>query len=278
MKRPTDFRPEIRDYLSGGAKKSLLLIGQEQTGLLKDAMDVASFLLGAEKPELCQDYMYVGLGEKEKTIGVEQAAQIVARGALLPATAEKQIILVDSFNKMNEMAQNKLLKLIEESNTAIIIAVAYEDTVLATVKSRMTVVRYLPCSMQEYETSCETASSSPFVLYYLTGGYTACSPDQKLQAIFDSVYKELLGKGFSGIPKVMDILHLIKEKDKASFYELYGEYSGKMLSLVTHSILNAEGMAERTEEMLREYGREMEKISTGSFTKDDFFNFFVQIS
>jgi hypothetical protein len=278
MIQPTDLRNEVRDYLVGGASKSLLLIGKKETGILKDAMKVASFLLQSESPELCQDYMYVGLDEGEKSLGVDVAESVTVRGMLLPAVAEKQVILIDSFNTMVVQAQNKLLKLLEESVTTVVIAVAYEDSVLPTIKSRMTVVRYMPQSLQEYEAYClGKGIASPLAMFYLTGGYVGCQPNPDILKIFESVHKSL-STGFEGVPEVMTTLHIAKEGDKQSFFEIYKGYAARMLSLVVHSIMQAEGMTERVEQMVTVYENEITRMSTPYFTKDDFFNFFVQIA
>ena len=282
MREATSFRPEIRDYLIGGASKSLLLVGDSQMGILKDAVDIASFLLQSDNPELCQDYMFIGLGEDKKSLGVEEAEAIIAKNLLLPATAPKQVVVVDSFNLMTVPAQNKLLKLIEESTTTVIIAVAYEDTVLPTIKSRMGVVRYAPLSMEQFEVyCCENGIDEPMVMYYLTGGIVgnieAVDKSAEEYKTFVAVRSALSSKGISGIGDTMTALHMVKEKDKNAFYENHRELAAKMLSLVVYSILQSEGVSDNTRHMLDVYNREISRVSSVAYTKDDFMGFFVEI-
>lgn len=274
-------RPELRDYLMAGAPKSLLLIGDRHSKPLEDAMKVASFLLGSENLDTLQDYMFVGLKEDAKSLLVEDAECIIEKGSAAPYAADRQVVVVDSFDTMNIPAQNKLLKLLEESETVLVIAVAYQDTLLPTIKSRMQVVRYMPLSLAQYEAYAEEHGiANPLALYYMTGGIVEdIASAMEQEALLQTFVKvsEACSGGLSGLSDVLLTLHLVREKDRASFYETYPTYAQKMLSLVTHQIVRAEGVNDRTEALLDMYNREVKRMSDVSFTKDDFFNFLVQI-
>ena len=275
MKDINEFRPEIRDYLLGGAPKSLLLVGDSG----KDAMEVASFLLQTDKPEMSQDYMRIGLTEDEKTLGVEEAEMIIRRASLLPASNPRTVILVEDFDKMTIPAQNKLLKLLEESVTSIIIAVAYEDTVLSTIKSRMQVVRYFPLSAEEYSLYCrKNGIGDAAVMFYLTGGMVDCEVDRsgEIYRIFVAVKDICDKKGIAGMPDIMRVLHMVNEKDRQGFFENNREYAGKMLSLIAGSILARDGMTPGVSQMLSKYNEDIQRVGGITYTKDDFMNFFVQ--
>ena len=274
-------RSELRDFIMSDAPKPLLVIGDKGSAAREDAMKVASFLLSSDKPNLSQDYMYIGLAEDAKTLGVEDAERIIERSLILPSKASRQIILIDAFDTMTVPAQNKLLKLLEEPGTVLVIAVAYEDNVLATVKSRMQVVRYEPLSYTMFEAYCdEHGIGNPLVMYYITGGMPegigAADSEKDLVKVFCGVYEAAL-KGMSGIPEIFSLLHIVKEKDKQSFFETHRGFAGKMLSLVVSTILKADGINQETAAMMAAYNSEMPKVSSVSYTKDDFFGFFVRI-
>ena len=282
MREIVSFRPELRDYLSGGAVKSILLVGDKEMGILKDAIDMASVLLSSENPELCQDYMFIGLGEDKKSLGVDDAEAIIQKSLLLPAAAAKQVIVVDGFNKMTIPAQNKLLKLIEESKTVTVIAVAYEDTAISTIKSRMTVVRYAPLSVEQFLAHCkENGIDEPLVMYYLTGGIVENieTVDRAAEVFntFAAVRSTLEAKGFQGLREVLSILHMVKEKDRNAFFENHRDLAGKMLSLIAYSVIQSDGMSEASRHLLDVYRREVPRLSSPSYTKDDFMGFFVEV-
>ena len=273
-------RPELRDYLEGGAHNSLLLIGSSGMGMMDDALKVSSALLGSESPEICQDYMKVVPEDGGLSLGVDTAEKIIARSQILPAVAQRQVILIDGFDKMTIPAQNKLLKLVEETETVVIIAVAYEDTVLPTMKSRMNVVRYTPLSLEQFIRYCEkTAIEDPLVTYYLTGGNInsigSVDTDSEIFRIFGQVRRILDDEGIKGLGDVMFVLHMIKEKDRQAFFECHREMALKMLSLITHCVVAADGITEGTARLLESYNKDAQRVSSPAYTKDDFMAFFV---
>lgn len=275
-----ELRPELRDYLMAGAPKSLLLIGDRHSKAKEDAVKVASFLLGSEFLDGLQDYLLIEPEEGAKSLGVDDADRIIAKAQTAPYSAEKQVILVDGIDLMTVPAQNKLLKLLEESVTVVVVAVAYKDTMLPTIKSRMQVVRYVPLSMAQFKSYCdENAVGDPLALYFMTGGSVSDIALAKEQAeVFETFVKvsEICKEGTSGIPEVMGTLHMVKEKDPKSFFENHSEYASKMLSLVTYQVVQAEGIDPVTERMLDTYNKDVLRMSGVSYTKDDFMNFFVQ--
>ena len=115
-------------------------------------------------------------------------------------------------------------------------------------------------------------------MYYLTGGLVDAEVDRAGQVYktFVTVKDICVKKGIAGMPDVMRTLHMVNEKDRQSFFENNREYAGKMLSLIVNSIMAKEGVTAAVAQMLSKYNKEIVRVSSVSYTKDDFMNFFVQ--
>ena len=250
---------------------SILLIGQQGIPMVKDANYIASFLLETEEDRLSMhpDYVFYTRKEGERTIGVEVSDEIVARSLLLPAVAKRIVIVIDEINTMTVQAQNKLLKLLEECEGVIVIAVAYEDTLLATVKSRMQVVHYKPLSFEEYRSYAE--GKDPYVLYYATGGIPDVTADSDIVLVFTEVKKALCSK----TPHLaLDAFHMVREKDENAFFTKHRAYVSSAIAFMGAVLCN---LYEKDPEN-RCYGEALTLLSehrnncnTLSYTKDSFF-------
>ena len=108
------------------------------------------------------------------------------------------------------------------------------------------------------------------------GNIEAVEKDADVYKTFVSVAGTLRAKGTSGIGDVLSELHMVKEKDKLAFYENHRDLASKMLSLVAYSVLKSEGVTDRTRHMLDIYNENIQRISSVSYTKDDFMGFFVE--
>ena len=74
---------------------------------------------------------------------------------------------------MTIQAQNKILKVIEECETVVILAVAYSNYVLDTVKSRLSLIEYKPLSLEEFKNILPIRYQSDLeadLLYRITRG------------------------------------------------------------------------------------------------------------
>ncbi len=267
--------PALKEYLFGRMETGVLLLGQKgMDNMVKDAVLSASFILNSEKPELSPDYMFVGL-DSEKSIGVERADEIVDRAMFRPAMAERTVIVIDNMDKMTVPAQNKLLKLLEDSETSVVIGIAYEDTLLATVKSRMQIVSYAPLDLVSFMEHCEkNGVSDGEVQYFLSGGMTEnIKKDSPVVNVFKNVGADIKDRRFSSLLKS---LNLLKEKDKDSFFLSNREYVPSLISFMGQTFTdNLKG--EKDHELITLCGEHRERCESVSYTKDDFFDLIAQI-
>ena len=89
------------------------------------------------------DIIYIEPTDK-KVISAEQARQIVSDAYVKPFESQKKVYIINDASKLNEFAQNCLLKILEEppEYVVFIIISTTESVLLQTVLSRCTIVRF----------------------------------------------------------------------------------------------------------------------------------------
>lgn len=90
-------------------------------------------------PDLFQWYQRIGIENKQGFISREEARKIVSQLQYKAVEAEYKVLIVWGVEKMNEVASNALLKLIEEppDNTLIFLIANEKEKLLPTVLSRV---------------------------------------------------------------------------------------------------------------------------------------------
>ncbi len=90
-------------------------------------------------PNLFQWYQRIGIEKKQGFISKEEARKIVHQLQFKPVEAQYKVLIVWMVEKMNEIASNALLKLIEEppDNTLIFLIANEKETLLPTIISRL---------------------------------------------------------------------------------------------------------------------------------------------
>jgi len=212
-------KEELKSYLAGNKESGLLLTGNVGLPMLSEALAVASILLSTpvEQLPIHPDYLFIDKGD-EKSIGVAQSDLIVKKAGLLPAVSNKIVIVIDGFDSMTVQAQNKLLKTIEENDSVLVIAVAYTNAVLDTIKSRMRVVEYEPLSKDSFLEFCKNQGiPDASYFYYASGGCPENKDCEQLAKLYKGIGECILKKN---IPQIYSLLHLVKEKDKGNFYQV----------------------------------------------------------
>lgn len=259
---------------------SLLLLGNSREQMMEDALKQASFLLDTDVSALSAhpDFLPVSLKEGEKTIGTEEAEMIVARSMTLPVSAKKTVVLIDGMEKMTVQAQNKLLKLLEEEGTIVVIAVACEDTLLPTVKSRMRIVPYRQVSFSQYVKHFDRTGKDPEVWYYATGGIVGKTADEDVEETFLKVKRAFTKKDAPGI---FQAFHAAKEKDTDAFFLVHRAYVPSALSFLGALVMgNAEKDPSGAKYMslLDTLANHRGRCHELSYTKDSFFSCLAEIA
>jgi len=152
---------------------------------------------------------------KECTLNVEVLDEIISRLRLLPARAERYVVVIEGVETFSVAAQNKFLKVLEEGE-AFFVLISYGE-MISTITSRSVVIPYRPYSMEQF---CEVSGLDE-TAYYICGGCPEQTAEEGLYDVF-----HVLGESFvnGSVEKVLSVLNLVKEKDENSFFECYRTY------------------------------------------------------
>lgn len=104
-------------------------------------------------PDLFQWYQYIGIENKQGFISKEEARKIVHQLQYKAVEAKYKVLIVWMVEKMNEVASNVLLKLIEEppDNTLIFLIAGEKEKLLSTILSRVQTIIVPPIEDQKLQ-------------------------------------------------------------------------------------------------------------------------------
>ena len=246
----------LNNYIKGGQGTSLLLLGKEGFPLYEDATKVCGALLKIEPERLEQHPDFLLVKTDKSVLTVDDALSLIDKAERLPAKADRIVCLVDGFDKFNAAAQNKLLKLLEEVDSFTMVAAAYSKNVLPTILSRVQLVEYKPLAYPAYVKAMEEkGKTADEMLYFVTGG-VPCEPNEVLLGYFTKVKEAVEQKDKKAL---FEALHLVGEKDNASFFTVFGDKVADMLSFIGRL------MGESALRCVAQISVDV------NFTKDDFF-------
>ncbi len=110
--------------LAAAGTQSILLVGSKGSGALALAKDLAIQLLGLVSLQELDKYPYfyhLQVEDGKKEIPIEEVRRVVASTALKipsPRKGIKRVVLIENAEKMSQVAQNALLKDLEEPSAA----------------------------------------------------------------------------------------------------------------------------------------------------------------
>jgi DNA polymerase-3 subunit delta' len=92
------------------------------------------------------DYIVLGTEDDSRVIKVEAVRQLIAKASMKPFEAPLSVFVIEKAEAMNDIAQNALLKTLEEPpGRALIILIAPSaETLLATIRSRVQTMNFVP--------------------------------------------------------------------------------------------------------------------------------------
>lgn len=206
-------------YILQKDHNNLLIVGRLGMELCKDALYIAASLLEVPETRLLQHPDFLLVQTDKKNMLVEDIEPIFQKSGLQPVLANKSIVVIDGLDTLNEVGQNKLLKILENSETMLIIATVYGH-VLPTIRSRMQVLAQQTMGKEEFMEYCMKQSIPNGVLYfYATGG---CEQYIKqLEPILPILQSTVSCIESNDSRKLLVVLHMLKEKDMDNFYQKY---------------------------------------------------------
>jgi DNA polymerase III delta' subunit len=160
----------VRSFVDGGSPHAILFVGPPAVGKTTLALDLARGLLcvatdvGDRPCGGCRGCRMVDSGNHPDLhrlapegaggqIGIGQVRALATALALLPVEGGARVALVEAAHRLNEDAQNALLKTLEEPPTGatILLCADDEERLLPTVRSRCARVRLGPVAIRDIE-------------------------------------------------------------------------------------------------------------------------------
>jgi len=289
---------DIENYLSLSVPPGIILAGIAGLGKKRAAKYIASKLLGCKAEELYSNPDFYSTAEDDslKVEGIESLLKASQRCSI----GQRKVYLLHHANTMSKSAQNRLLKLLEDKgHNNVLIIIAEEDTLLSTIYSRCYMIHFHPlaaASMETYLSEREVEEKYVHFLSFLLSNAPFLLNDNKdLLTDYTSMYDQLMK--IKSKPEILEILHVLKEKDHRSFYENHSRYGEWNIRLVLYPfydyLLVDVNSAEPTSNgypgnlytiseafSILETGLSHLSLAKGAYTKNDYFDllrFMVQI-
>ncbi len=246
---------------------SVLLLGQKGIPLLSDAMTYASNILGVEENSLKNHPDFLFLSSANSLMGVEEAAKAVTFCFMKPSRSTFTVVLIDRIDQMTVQGQNKLLKQLEDCGHVRFILTAEKNTVLETIKSRVSIFQYRPLSLEDFLKEVKNNKLD----YQITGGCPGIMNENwypEIRELFEKIgiviqqdnYKELFA-----------LLHLLKEKDSENFFFLYPELIKNLLDFIGTIIVSSCDLSEKNLNRIKTLTKHMTACTEPFYTKEWFF-------
>ncbi|HEY3340679.1 MAG TPA: AAA family ATPase [Anaerolineae bacterium] len=147
---------------SGQLAQSHLFVGPPSVGKAALAQAMASHMLSlhAADPVRAQrlvdqqkhpDVSWVGVGDGESSIKIEQVRQLIHTLTLSPVEGRNRLAVLDDMHLATEESQNAILKTLEEPSpsSVIVLITPSTDGVLPTIMSRCQVLNLRPVAQQK---------------------------------------------------------------------------------------------------------------------------------
>lgn len=189
-----------------GQRGAVLFTGPRGLYQLEDALALAEGALGEEAAGH-PDFLLYQSGKCR--MDVEMIREISVSLSLIPARAERRVIVIEGVESLSLAAQHKFLKVLEEGD-AFFILIAYGE-VLATIKSRAVQIAFRPLPFQAFR----EMTGGDETLYYITGGCPQLTDTGNAHEVFAKCGKAVKERDAG---ELFRALHLIKEKDRGSFF------------------------------------------------------------
>ena len=201
-----EFHNQTVSRIRPSQRGAVLFTGPRGLYQMEDAITLAEKALG-ETALGHPDLLVYQYGKDQ--MGIEVVEEISASLLLVPARAERRVVIIEGAERLSIAAQNKFLKVLEEGD-AFFILISYGE-MIGTVKSRCMQVAFRPLTYQAFH----EMTGGDEILYYVTGGCPQLTDKGNIHDIFARCGKVVKEKNAK---ELFRVLHVAKEKDRTSFY------------------------------------------------------------
>lgn len=146
-----------RSITRGAIAHAYLFSGQKHLGKFTMAFEFAEKLVGS-KAEINPDLIIIKPETEEKKgitrkldIKIEQIRELQHQLSLTSQGGRYKVVIIDDADRLNKMAQNALLKTLEEPNEKVVLILVSQDDkkLLATILSRCQRIKFGPVSEED---------------------------------------------------------------------------------------------------------------------------------
>ena len=273
---------DLTKLVTARQNTGLLLVGDAGLSMKEDAMSLAKYLLSTDRVEEHTDFLLIKPSGEKKTIGVDEVMPLIKKGTMPPIHGKFSVVVIDGMEKLTVSAQNKLLVLLESNSYVFVIGIAYKDTLLDTVKSRMRIVPYRRYEKDEFLSLCSLPAEEATLFYYATAGCPGLVEELESEREMFLSLRQACNTDAERT-QLLRVLHLLKEKDKLSVTN----DTRLMLCVIrilqfifqehaVHSYCAMDmGRACRYQEIVERLIYDEQQCGKSSYTKNDFFNTIV---
>jgi len=190
----------------------LLFLGPANAGQRKTALELAKAVFcenknGLESCGVCAhckqvdqeshpDLTILEPEEDSRVIKIEEIRDLIAKANLKPFSANSKIFMIARAECMNDVAQNALLKTLEEpaGKAHFILISSSPEGLLATIRSRLQSLYFLPVRLEEALDPAEEELKRQILEYVRDGAERGARPPD-----FAKAERETIGRIFDGV-------------------------------------------------------------------------------
>lgn len=281
-------------YLEKKSGANLILTGPKGVGKATAAKQLLMNFLSCTENQLAihPDCMVV-TDNGGKSITVQQVDEILEFTSLVPIRSSQKVVLIDNAETMTEIVQNKLLKVVEESNSTIFLFVTTKP-LLTTIHSRCFDIHFFSLKeedLQKYLELKDETAEMPLCAY---GGSIGMYEHMKNEdSECSALLKNIIGtlENLEKKTELMDVFHQWSENEATKFYELHKPHLSLIINFIKdvfadfylylaskkeNSMLNYEHMKQQytlsdAERIYKKAKEASIRVKTYAFSKNDFF-------
>lgn len=230
---------QLQNYLNMERPGPLILSGKKGTGKRLAARELCRELLGCEDDRLEMQPDFYLLDKDGDSIKVDDVAAILKKSEIA-ALGNRKVFLILGADRMNEQAQNKLLKLLEDRNrTNTVIMLCEENVLLPTIQSRCLSIRFTslpPDEMKDYLKGQGIGEEDLDLFGFLCNNcpYRAGEVREYFCSLRDT-HRQILS--IRERRELLSILHLVREKDPEEFCTVHNGHFDAALSMLHFTFL-----------------------------------------
>lgn len=218
---------EVSRYLDRKNPGCLILSGKSHMGKFTLAKEIAKHLLcnspvNGNPCGICESCVaslathpdYMELHPDDGTIRMDQIRALIEEARYAAVHTRHKVFVVDDANTMSQPAQNAMLKLVEDGNRDNIVIFVSHGTLLDTIQSRCTVIKFSAVDIEEED---PLLAALCYGRYGLVSRYKGSSFLKEVDKFIQTLSKMGTARD------ILVTMNAVKEKDRDYFFEKHAK-------------------------------------------------------